>query len=406
MDIKKPLEGIRVIELANYVAGPTAGRLLTDWGAEVIRVEGFNGDVWRFYGVNCSCVCTEEENPVFDMYNANKKDILLNTKSPEGYEALMKLIGSADVFLTNNRKKALVKSGLDYETLKERFPKLIYAWLTGYGQKGPDANTPGYDGVAFFSRSGLLADIAEPAGYPATAPGCMGDCSTGTFLFGGICAALFARERTGKGDLIEVSLFGGATWAAGALGIFTQSAYGEVYPKKRSEMHPVYTYYRCNDGEWIQLAIMEYERYIGPLCEALEIPNVAKDARFADTQAMLAHRAELIEILEAGFNKFSSAEISERLLAADIVFDRLRHFRELLSDPQALANRYSIEVEYPNGHKSYMAMTPIRSANIGDMPYKRGPLMGEHTDEVLKSVGYSDKEIEKLKEAGAVKQHP
>jgi crotonobetainyl-CoA:carnitine CoA-transferase CaiB-like acyl-CoA transferase len=403
MNTQKPLEGIRVVELANYVAGPTAGRLLTDWGAEVIRVESFSGDVWRFYGANCSCPATEEENPIFDIYNANKKDILLDTKNPSGKEVLFKLLDTADVFLTNNRYKSLVKSGLDYDSLKERYPRLVYALLTGYGLEGPDANLPGYDGVAFFSRSGLLADTAEPSGYPTNPPGCVGDCSTGTALFGGICAALLARERTGKGDMVEASLFGNATWLSASLMTFTQ--YGDVYPKKRMTMQPVYTFYRCSDGEWIQLAIMEFERYFRPLCTVLEIPEVADDPRFADTTTMLEHREDLINILEKAFAKFTSAEIATRLRSVDIVFDRLHHYKEIRTDAQAIANKYVREITYPSGNKTMVPMTPIRSRNIGDMPYSRAPLMGEHTDEVLRDVGYTEEQIAALKESGAVRQH-
>lgn len=401
MDIKKPLEGIRVVEFANFVAAPSAGRLLTDWGAEVIHVESVKGDVWRFYGPTCNCPATEQENPVFDIFNANKKDIQIDTKNEEGREVLFKLLETADVFLTNNRPKALLKAGLNYEALKDRFPRLVYAMLTGYGQEGPDCNAPGYDGVAFFSRSGFLTDMADPSGYPVNPPGCFGDATTGSILFGGICAALLGRERTGKGDLVEISLFGTVTWLVGVLMTFEQ--YGYTYPKSRQTMNPIYNFYRCSDGEWIQLAVLEYERFFKPLCEALGVPEVLEDPRFNVKKAMLSHRAELIAIFEEAFTKFTSQEISARLKAADIVFDRLRHFRELSKDPQALANDNVREITFESGNKAVLPMTPIKSGNIGQMPYRRGPLMGEHTDELMRGMGYSDEEIARLKEAGAIK---
>ncbi|MCI6887189.1 MAG: CoA transferase [Lachnospiraceae bacterium] len=404
MSITKPLEGIRVIEFANFVAAPAAGRLLTDWGASVIRVESFAGDSWRFYGRNCGVPVTEQENPLFDIYNANKRDILINTKIEEGRQVLLRLLKEADVFLTNNRQKALVKAGLDYDSLKEEFPRLIYAQVTGYGQQGPDVDAPGYDGVAFFSRSGLLADVAEPGGYPATAPGCVGDCMTGTTLFGAICAALFARERTGKGDMVEVSLFGSAVWACAAMSTFTQ--YGYEYPKKREVMSALYTFYQCKDGEWIQLAITEGDRHWRALAEALEIPETADDPRFLDAGLISKNRSELIPILERAFRRFDSKEIVDRLRKADIVFDRLRHYREISQDPQAEANQYIRAFTFENGNQYMMPMTPIRSRNIGDMPCGRGPHMGEHTDQILKENGYADAEIAALKNDGAVRQHP
>ena len=193
MSVHKPLEGIKVVELASFVAAPAAGRMLAEMGADVIRVESTAGDPWRFYGVNCGLTVADEENPLFDLYNLGKRDIQLDTKTLEGKEILLRLLGEADVCITNNRLKSLVRAGLDYDSLKDRFPKLIYGLVTGYGQTGPDVDAPGYDGVAFFSRSGMLADMAEPGGYPASAPGCVGDGATGAALFGGICAALLNR---------------------------------------------------------------------------------------------------------------------------------------------------------------------------------------------------------------------
>ena len=332
---------------------------------EGIRVESFSGDAWRFYGRNCGVPVTEQENPLFDIYNANKRDILINTKTEEGRQVLLRLLKEADVFLTNNRQKALVKAGLDYDSLKEEFPRLIYAQVTGYGQQGPDVDAPGYDGVAFFSRFGLLADVAEPGGYPDTAPGCVGDCMTGTTLFGAICAAMST---------------------------FTQ--YGYEYPKKREVMSALYTFYQCKDGEWIQLAITEGDRHWRALAEALAIPETADDPRFLDAGLISKNRSELIPILEKAFLRFDSKEIADRLGKADIVFDRLRHYREISQDPQAAANQYM------------MPMTPIRSRNIGDMPCGRGLHMGEHTDQILKENGYADAEIAALKNDGAVRQHP
>ena len=348
MSAHKPLEGVKVVELASFVAAPTAGRMMAEMGADVIRVESTAGDPWRFYGANCGLPITDEENPLFDIYNLGKKDIQLNTKTPEGKEILFHLLDEADVFITNNRLKSLVRSGLDYESLKDRFPKLIYGLVTGYGQTGPDVDAPGYDGVAFFSRSGMLADMAEPSGYPASAPGCIGDGATGAALFGGICAALFDRVRTGKGDFVEISLFGNAVWLCGTMSAFEQ--YGYHYPKKRSEMGALYTFYKCKDGEWLHLAVTQHDRYWKPLAEALNVP-------------------------------------------------------ELATDPQAVANGFVKEYIYESGHPFMMSMPPVHMRSVGETGPGRGPKPGEHTDEILKQLGCSEDEIVHLKEAGAVKQH-
>lgn len=404
MSVHKPLEGIKVVELASFVAAPAAGRMLAEMGADVIRVESTAGDPWRFYGVNCGLPVADEENPLFDLYNLGKRDIQLDTKTPEGKEILLRLLGEADVFITNNRLKSLVRAGLDYDSLKNRFPKLIYGLVTGYGQTGPDVDAPGYDGVAFFSRSGMLADMAEPGGYPASAPGCVGDGATGAALFGGICAALLNRERTGMGDFVETSLFGNAVWLCGTMSAFEQ--YGYHYPKKRSEMGALYTFYKCKDGEWLHLAVTQHDRYWKPLAEALNVPELAEDERFKNAALISRNRAQLIPLLEQAFSQFDYDEIAARLRERDIVFDRMRHYRELAADPQAVANGFVKEHIYENGHSFMMAMLPVHMRNMDETGTGRGPQMGEHTDEILKQYGYSEEAILRLKEAKAVKQHP
>ena len=404
MSVHKPLEGIKVVELASFVAAPAAGRMLAEMGADVIRVESTAGDPWRFYGVNCGLPVADEENPLFDLYNLGKRDIQLDTKTPEGKEILLRLLGEADVFITNNRLKSLVRAGLDYDSLKDRFPKLIYGLVTGYGQTGPDVDAPGYDGVAFFSRSGMLADMAEPGGYPASAPGCVGDGATGAALFGGICAALLNRERTGMGDFVETSLFGNAVWLCGTMSAFEQ--YGYHYPKKRSEMGALYTFYKCKDGDWLHLSVTQHDRYWKPLAEALNVPELAEDERFKNAALISRNRAQLIPLLEQAFSQFDYDEIAARLRERDIVFDRMRHYRELAADPQAVANGFVKEHIYENGHSFMMAMLPVHMRNMDETGTGRGPQMGEHTDEILKQYGYSEEEILRLKEAKAVKQHP
>ena len=404
MSVHKPLEGIKVVELASFVAAPAAGRMLAEMGADVIRVESTAGDPWRFYGVNCGLPVADEENPLFDLYNLGKRGIQLDTKTPEGKEILLRLLGEADVFITNNRLKSLVRAGLDYDSLKDRFPKLIYGLVTGYGQTGPDVDAPGYDGVAFFSRSGMLADMAEPGGYPASAPGCVGDGATGAALFGGICAALLNRERTGMGDFVETSLFGNAVWLCGTMSAFEQ--YGYHYPKKRSEMGALYTFYKCKDGEWLHLAVTQHDRYWKPLAEALNVPELAEDERFKNAALISRNRAQLIPLLEQAFSQFDYDEIAARLRERDIVFDRMRHYRELAADPQAVANGFVKEHIYENGHSFMMAMLPVHMRNMDETGTGRGPQMGEHTDEILKQYGYSEEAILRLKEAKAVKQHP
>ena len=403
--MSKLLEGYRVVDLSTYVAAPTCGRLFADMGAEVIKVEPPSGDVWRYFGTACRCPATEEENPVFDMYNANKKNLCLNLKAPEGREIFFKLLETADVFITNNRVQALKKMGIDYDTLKDRFPRLVYGLLTGYGIDGPDKDDPGFDAVAYWGRSGYLADLRVEGNYPVVPPASFGDASTGTALFGGLCAALLHRDKTGRGDLVDISLYGAAIWYSSTMMVITQPQYNDAYPKKRSQVNPLVTNYLCKDGEWIITCILEYGRFFKPLCESLEIPEMAADPRFNTFEKLLEHRDEAIPMLEAAFAKFDSDTISKRLKAVDCVFGRLRHFREIHKDAQAFANDNVRNFTFKSGHQAVMPMTPLKSREMGKADYAAAPLLGEHSASIVKALGYTDAQVAAFEASGVIKQH-
>lgn len=202
----KPMEGIKVIELSNMLAGPMTARILAEWGADVIKVESTNGDTWRTQGATSLSPTTEIANPNFDMQNLNKRFLSINTRTAEGKNILMKLLETADVFVTNYRVQALEKIGLTYDQLKDAYPRLIHASVLGYGEEGPEKDRPGYDYTAFYARTGLLADLAPAGGPPLMTVAGFGDHSVAAALAGAIAAALFRRERTGAGDKVDVSL--------------------------------------------------------------------------------------------------------------------------------------------------------------------------------------------------------
>ena len=197
--MKKPLEGIKVLELSTFVAAPVCARLLGELGAQVIKVERPEGDQWRTTGVSfLPSRFSDAENPVFDIYNSGKKHIALNLKAPEGMEAFHKLLSQSDVFITNTRPKALERLGLAYEQVKEKYPSLVYAMLIGYGEKGPEAEKPAFDTVAFWSKSGFLMDqsVKSEHSMPVVPPSSAGDTASGMFLMGEICAALLRRKSS------------------------------------------------------------------------------------------------------------------------------------------------------------------------------------------------------------------
>ena len=202
---KRPLDGVRVVELATFIAAPSCARYLADLGAEVVKVEAPSGDPLRYTAINEGRPTGDLENTSFDVDNANKSSICLNTKTPEGREALEKLIARADVFITNVRHKSLVKSGLDYDTLKVKYPKLVMGYVTGYGEEGPDKDLPGFDFTAFFARGGIIGTLFDKDSMPMlTIPG-FGDHPVGMYLANGILAALLRARETGRGDKVTVS---------------------------------------------------------------------------------------------------------------------------------------------------------------------------------------------------------
>lgn len=400
----KILEGLKVVELANYVAAPTAGRILADWGAEVVKIENLEGDTWRHYFATSVTPWDVNENPVWEIYNINKKCISLNLREAEGKEVLMKLLEDADVFITSNRPKALCAAGLDYDSIKERFPKLIYAMITGYGQKGPDCDAPGFDTVAFWARSGLMGDAVPKGGYPLNPPGATGDAMTGVALFGGICGALVERNKTGKGDLVETSLYGTAVWALAMMGTVTQECYGNMYPKTRDTGSPLITSYMSRDGEWFTLTIVDYDRYFRAVCAAMDAEEIADDPRFDCYKNVMANREQTFKVLEDLFKTFDYSEIEKRLQKVGVTFQRLHHYSEMHKDPQALANDFMRVHTFDSGRSFMTAMPPIRLQNMGQTETKRAGRLGENTFEVLKTLGYSDQKLEELRNRKVIGQ--
>lgn len=406
MDKEKPFSGIKVIELATYLAAPACGRILADWGAEVIKIETLRGDSWRRYGDNFNVPTDEGENPLFDIINAGKKSLALNLKASEGREMLEKLLASADVFITNNRLAPLKRMGLDYEALRVRYPSLIYALLTGYGENGPDAAQPGFDTAAFWAAGGFMADLMvdEPGAYPIYTPAGMGDIVSGSILFGGISAALAARARTGLGDKVSVSLFGTAVWSMGIMSTISQEKYSYPYPKKRRDGKGTAIPYRCADGEWILPSIIEYARDFPTFCQVMGIPELAEDPRYLTEASMMEpeNKAALLEILEKRFITQTSEYWDKALTGADLVHSRLRHFRDISCSEQARANHYVDEVVFRNGSSAWLPRPALHSESLGLPDYEPAPPLGEDSEDILMELGYTRSELHALASRGIV----
>ena len=325
-----PLKGVRVVDFSNFVAGPVVGKFLADWGADVIKVERFEGDPWRWYGVNYQTPIDPDENPLFDMENLNKKFVALNLKTAQGMEIMRRLVAHADIFITNFRTDALQKLKLAYEDLAETCPRLIYGHVQGFGDEGPEATRPGFDVVAFWARSGAMIDLV-PAEHnvPITAPFGFGDHVTGGILVGGICAALYKREKSGRGDKVYISLLGNGIFSVGSMAMSAQPKYGNIFPRSRLQpTNAAGTQYKCSDGRWVMLSILEYERYWPILCEkVLGRPDLAHDERFNTKEQAKENKGLAVPILEVIFATKTADEWAKLLLAADIAFEKVAKIR-------------------------------------------------------------------------------
>ena len=399
----KPLEGIRVIELANYVAAPIVGRICADMGAEVIKIEGRGGDAWRATSMGHTKT-GHDENPLFDLFNVGKKSISLNMKTDDGKELLFKLLEDADVLITNTRNQSLVKLGLDYESLKERYPRLIYATLTGYGYEGPDCNAPGFDNIAFWSRPGFSADMSidAPGSYPVNSRYAMGDTIAGTTLFGGVMTALFQRERTGKGDFVTMSLYNAGIWAFGGSIVMAEKPYCHEFPEKRNFGVPTNLPYRCADGEWIRCTFFEFERYGARFFGAMGMSELPAQLSIVTMADAISVAEQVVPLLEQAFATKNSDEWLKIFAELDIVCGRVNHFRDVLEDEQAWANDYIQKYRCQNGEERILPTCPVRLGSQGAFALGKPVQYGENNDEILTGLHYTPEQIKALKENGTI----
>lgn len=401
----KPLTGIKVIELADYVSAPVCARILADMGAEVIKIERNSGNAWRSTGIaSCPWKFNENENPGYDINNTGKRHIVLNLKTKEGMEICHKLLAQADVFVTNNRVAALKRLGLDYESIKDKYPSLIYAIGLGYGEKGPDANNPAFDHTAFWAKTGALLDLAPLSSdyHPVFPPSSMGDNFTGMTLAAEICSALFNRTKTGKGDYVRSSLFHNGIFAFGAMQIATQGENGSIYPRTRYNHGAAYGDYKCSDGKYIYIASGYAEKLIAKVFSVIGREDLNENPKFNTVQGRNENADELYNIISGAILTKTSDEWLAFAKEADIPMVLMQHFRDVSNDEQALANDYIQEVKYPSGIKYKIASSPIEMDSIGMLKTEPTKPIGIDTENVLKELGYKDDVLCELRKLGVI----
>lgn len=399
----RPLEGIRVVELGTYVAVPTAARMMADWGADVIKVEAPSGDYYRTHaGRFFRLPDSEDFNVIFQPMNANKRDICLNLKAPEGKDALMKLLSTADIFITNTRPKPLEKLGFGYEILKEKFPRLICGYFSGFGEQGPDKDRAGFDTAAFWARGGALVDWAVAESTPSKPFPGFADGATSAAFLSGLLAALYHRERTGLGDAVNISLLGTSLWFNNASVITGQERFGNTFPKSRyAQSDPMAPLYKTADGDYLLITETNWDTKHDRILTLIGQEAYVGDPRFATLETVRQHMPEVVKIIEAGFAKTPTAVIMAGLVELDTVHEKLASPADLCKDQQAWANDYLREVTFPGGETVVYPNNPVQFGSVPTPDYQLAPKLGEHTAEILKELGYSDREITTMAEAKA-----
>lgn len=388
------LKDINIIEMGTYVVVPKACRMMADWGASVTKVELPGGEVWRYYGRALSLPSDPLNNIHFQTENANKRCICLDLKTPEGMEALMRMLETADVFLTNTRTKSLVKMGLDYETLKEKFPRLIYANFTGMGEEGAEKDAPGYDVSAFWARSGILYEWALKENIPFKPKPGFGDSTTAPALVAAVMAALYNRTKTGKGEKIKMSLLASGLFYNSVSMLAAQFQERDSYPESHYHLkNPSYAVYKTLDNDWILFSITNWDVNSRFLLEALELKEHLGDPKLCTLNGVKEHITEAIKLFEQAIKKMHTDEVLNALRAKDIVCEKLMHPCDVAHDKQAWANGYLREVTLPGGVSAILPNNPIKFENISEVPFTIAPLLGEHSERILKELGYSEEEI-------------
>lgn len=397
-----PLEGIRVVELAVWIAGPAAALVLADWGADVIKVEPLDGDPNRSFKYLFGG--DPDTNPVFELDNRGKRGIAVDIRSPEGAGIMERLLVEADVFVTNLRPGALQRAGLDAPTVMARHPRLVYGHITGYGTDGPDADRAAYDLAAFWSRTGIADTLRTPDGQVPVQRGGMGDHATGMTLAGGIAAALFQRERTGRGELVTTSLLRQGVYMLG-FDLNVALDWGRAAPlvDRRRAPNPMANNYTCADGRTLWLVGVASDRHWPPLARAMGHPEWLDDERFASERGRFKNREELIALLDAEFatrdlNDWAAAFAHE----PDVFWAPVNSIEDVLADPQIGPSGAIVDVPERDHGSRQMVATPIDFAGGSLRPRRVAPNIGEHSRDVLAGLGYDDAALDALVASGVI----
>jgi crotonobetainyl-CoA:carnitine CoA-transferase CaiB-like acyl-CoA transferase len=392
--------GLKVVDLASFIAGPSAAVILSDFGADVIKVEPPAGDLWR-HGHQIPPQPQAKDPYPWHLANRNKRGMTLDLKSPSAQQVLEKLVKWADVLIVNTPHPARKKLKLEYDDVVRWNPRLIYADLTGFGEKGPDANLPGFDITSYWARSGLLS-MTRDAGAPPTWPVAgSGDNATAVGLYSAIVTALYRRERTNQGAYVTTSLLAEGVWSA-SVSIQAALCGAKFYGlhDRKNPANAAMNVYRAADDTWFVLIVTPDK--LVDVAKAIGRPDLLTDPRFSDPAKLAANRPQLTAILDEVFGAHSMEHWYEVFNGAHVTFGAVHGPQEVIDDPQLRLNDIVVPLEGAGGKLTSTISSPIQVHGVAKVPAKRAPDIGEHNEQVLKQLGFSATEIDGLRASGAV----
>lgn len=397
-----PLDGVKVLELAEFGFVPSCGAVLADWGADVVKVERPAGDPLRAVMGAGLVADTGDFNFLWEQMNRNKRGIAIDLRSIEGRAALDRLIEWADVLITSFLPSARAKLRLDPDDCWAVNPRLVYARGHGQGQRGPDADLGGFDAVSFWARGGIGHMLTPADGPLVMQRAAMGDGPSGAHLAGGIAAALFRRERTGKGSVVDVALLATAVWTLAPDLVSTTVTGADPAPLDAGQAlpNPLIGSYRTRDGRWLLLNMLDDVRHWEPTCAALGLDPLVEHPDYADTAARAAHSAQLHQLLADTIASRDLAELRTALSSHDVIWSAMASPIEVIDDPQVVANGYL--ADHPGHERARLAAGPCQFGDELPRVRRAAPRIGEHTDDVLAEVGFSPEAIADLRAADAI----
>ena len=401
-----PLEGLKVLEIANWIAAPAACAILADMGEEVVKIEHLEtGNPVRSIDVSSRGVVQYSSgiNSAFELLNRGKKSVAVNLENPRGQEVVQKMAAGSDVVVTNLTPHRQERYGLRYEDIGALNARAIYLALTGYGTEGPERDRSGFDYVAFWARSGIMGSLGEAGGPPTQQRPGQGDRTTSLALTATIGIALYERERSGEGQRIDCSLLHTGMWAIGSDIMSALKTRQPVERVSRKDVgNPLFNFYQTSDGSWLQLVMIESERFWDGFCKALGLVEFAADPKFDTHVKRVEHSHELVEIIE---NKLFSENFEHRAARRDeqrCIWAPVQTLDQVVDGPQVHANSSTTTLTHAEEGDFNILTAPIKYGRTPGIPTSTAPELGQDTEVTLLELGYTWDEVIDLKEQGAI----